>query len=245
MTRPQAIIDARGRTLPPLPGAWPLPRLLTDAAPAPTAPRRGAGPWGRGPTAAMPVVAPGTRTESRTIHVYNAVDVSASNDTTDPYGARFRDLAFVAREWAAAVVPDDVFIPVLFDDRAAVYQGRRPADVPKRAWRNTPGPGHGGTAFVPPVHAVIDDARRSPDCAHLLIMYSDGLGSDIADAHRLLLAASIPAVLIPYGPDFPWIAAQWEHTAFRIAAHVDDRRRAIAQTVALAILTATGHRRTA
>jgi hypothetical protein len=95
---------------------------------------------------------------------------------------------------------------------------------------------------------VAEHAAHFPDHAALAVWYSDGMPSsvnDIAQANAVLTAAGISAVLIPYGFEFPWISAHWEHTAFRIAAHVDDRRRAIAQTVALAIVEAVGFDRIA
>lgn len=229
--------------LPGLPPIEPTPELLTDAF---TASGIQAGPGGhrrRGPIAAMPVVAEGTRTEGRTINIYNVIDVSPSNGWTDPEDARFLDFAFMARDWAASVIPTDAMIQVLFDSLATVYPACLPHEVPEDGFRHRPTPSLGGTCFVPPVQAVVCDAQRYPDRASLLVMYSDGMGGDVAEANALLTASGIPAVLIPYGPDFPWISAQWEHTAFQIAAHVDDRRHAIAQTVALAVLSVTGHRR--
>jgi hypothetical protein len=252
------IVDARGAArssgdglllpeLPGLPPLEPIPELLVSAHAAPS-PHTLATRWGRRPrglVSGMPVVADGTRAETRPIDTYHVIDVSPSNAWTDSEDARFFDFAFVAREWAANVVPDDRFIQVLFDSAACIYPPCVPREVPKDGWRHRPTPSSGGTCFVPPVQAVIKHAARFPDHAHLLLMYSDGMGDDVAEAHTLLVASGIPAVLIPYGPDFPWLSAGWAHTAFRIAAHVDDRRHAIAQTVALAIVEATGHQRTA
>jgi hypothetical protein len=200
------------------------------------------------PIAAMPNVDAATRKETRTLDVYHVIDVSPSNAWNDPENARFHDFAFLARKWAATVIPDDRFIQVLFDSQAVAYPAVAPREVPRDGWSHRPTPTRGGTCFLPPAQAVADCAARFPGHAALAIWYSDGMPSsvnDIAHANAVLKAAGISAVLIPYGFEFPWISAHWEHTAFRIAAHVDDRRRAIAQTVALAIVEAAGFKRLA
>ncbi|MGO9955026.1 MAG: hypothetical protein ACLP50_03465, partial [Solirubrobacteraceae bacterium] len=198
------------------------------------------------PSAAMPVVVEGTRKEERDLDVYTVVDVSPSNAWNDPKNARFLDFAFFARKWAAEVIPHDRLIQVLFDSQAVAYPAVLPREVPRNGWSDRPTPTRGGTCFLPPALAVAERAARFPDHAAFSIWYSDGMPSnvnDIAQANAVLEAAGISAVLIPYGFEFPWISAHWEHTAFRIAAHVNDRRRAIAQTTALAIVEATGFKR--
>jgi len=199
-----------------------------------------------GPVAAMPRVVPGTRREERGLDVYNIIDVSPSNMWNDPHGARFYDFAFVARKWASRVIPDDRFFQVLFDSQAVIYPPVLPGDVPADGWRGRPTPTAGGTCFLPPAQAVAASVAQFPDRAALGIMYTDGMPSDVNDiaaANAVLKRAGVTTVLIPYGSEFPWIAPTWEHTAFRIAKHVNDRRRAIAQTVALAIVEATGMQR--
>jgi hypothetical protein len=198
------------------------------------------------PVAAMPRVAPGTRRERRGLDVYNIVDVSPSNAWNDPHDARFYDFAFVARTWASRVIPNDRFFQVLFDSQAVIYPPVVPADVPEDGWRHRPTPTVGGTCFLPPAQSVAASVAQFPDRAALGIMYTDGMPSDVNDiaaANSVLERAGVTTVLIPYGFEFPWIAPTWEHTAFRIAKHVNDRRRAIAQTVALAIVEATGMQR--
>jgi hypothetical protein len=250
--RRPAVVDARGPTRFPMPGSpdlppnEPVPQVLGDAYAFAQreAPSRGHR-RSRGPIAAMPIPAQGTRTETRPLDVYHVVDVSPSNAWTDPENARFLDFAYLSRKWAAKYIPDDCFIQVLFDSVAAIYPPCSPREVARDGWRNRPTPSNGGTCFAPPMRTVVQHAAQFSDRAKLVVMYSDGMGDDVAEANALLVASGIQAVLIPYGQDFPWISAGWQHTSFRISAHVDDRRRAIAQTVALAILQATGHRRTA
>jgi hypothetical protein len=256
-----AVVDARGNErveireapgLPPVPGLpdrEPIPRLLASEPAAPLLVRRPSKRSRRSwPVATLPAVAEGSRTETRTLDIYAVIDKSPSNAWTDPDDARHQDLAYLARKWASQVIPIDNFIPVVFDRTAVVYAGCRPRQVPRDGWRNLPAPNPvlGGTCFLPPADAVVQHAARLPAHAALAIFLSDGMPSnenDIAQASAALTAADIPAVLIPYGCEFPWISAHWEHSAFRIAAHVQDRRRAIAQTVALAIIGVTGHRR--
>lgn len=234
-----------------LPDVEPIPRLLISDTAAPESSGGGA-PLVRSrrwwPVAELPIVAAGSRTELRTLNVYSVIDLSPSNGWTDPEGARYDDLAYTGRRWASEVIPDDTIIPVVFDRSAVVYPECRPRQVPGDGWRSLPAPNPalGGTCFLPPARAIVQHAARFPDHAALAIYLTDGMPSnenDIAQASAVLTAAGIPAVLVPYGHDFPWISAHWEHSAFRIAAHVQDRRRAIAQTVALAILDSTGHRR--
>ncbi len=234
-----------------MPGAEPIPRVLVGDTAAAESSGSGAPQvrsWRCWPVAEMPIVAAGSRTESRTLDVYAVIDLSPSNRWTDPEGARYDDLAYIGRRWASDVIPNDNFIPVVFDRSAVVYSGCRARQVPGDGWRSLPAPNPtlGGTCFLPPAWAVAQHAARFPDHATLAIYLTDGMPSnenDIAQASAVLTAAGIPAVLTPYGHEFPWISAHWEHSAFRIAAHVQDRRRAIAQTVALAILDSTGHRR--
>lgn len=198
------------------------------------------------PVAALPRVVPGTRREERGLDVYHIIDVSPSNAWNDPHDARFHDFAFVARKWASRVIPHDRFFQVLFDSQAVIYPPVVPADVPEDGWRGRPTPTAGGTCFLPPAQCVAASAAAFPDRAALGIMYTDGMPSDVNDiaaANTALQRAGVTTVLIPYGSEFPWIAPTWEHTAFRIARHVNDRRRAIAQTVALAIVEATGMQR--
>lgn len=252
----RVVVDTRGRSrlevplLPDLPDREPLPGVLADfpATALPPQARPSVRSLRHLPVAAMPRVVPGSRTEQRQVDVYIVIDMSPSNQWTDPQGARHHDLAYLAREWARQVIPDDLITPVLFDRTADMYPACRPADVPRDGWGALPAPNPllGGTCFLPPAQAVTRDARMHPRRAAVAIYCTDGIPSDvndIAQASAVLTAAGITAVLIPYGPDFPWISAHWEHSAFRIAAHVGDRRRAIAQTVALAILSITGHRR--
>lgn len=256
-----AVVDARGvgrlgiRELPGLPPVQGvpdhelIPQLLVNEPVMETSAAHGVTrSWRAWPIAALPAVVAGTRTEARTLDVYPVIDKSPSNQWTDPDDARHLDLAYLARKWASQVIPDDNLIPVVFDRSAVVYPACRPRQVPRDGWRSLPVPNPvlGGTCFLPPALAVVQHATRFPNHAALVIYLSDGMPSnqnDIAQASAVLTAARIPAVLIPYGCDFPWISAHWEHSAFRIAAHVQDRRRAIAQTVALAVLDATGHRR--
>lgn len=249
--RAAAIVDGRGAsvggtpTLPGLPPVEPTPTLLVDErlmpSTDPVANRGGS----RRPVAAMPIVDPDSRTETRPIIVYVEIDVSGSNGTTDPQDARFQDHAFFAREWAAEVLPDVLFVLVLFDDEATVYPPCLPHEIPEDGGRSLPNPGVGGTRYAPAARAVVDHASRYPDHAKVAIKYSDGMGGDVAEANRLLSQGGITCVLVPYGPDFPWVSAQWgwNNTAFRIAAHVDDRPHAIAQTSALVLVEIAGMQR--
>jgi hypothetical protein len=222
-----------------------IPRLLTDEhrsglpARAVVPSERGAAP------AAMPRVTAGTRRERRPIDIYHIIDVSPSNAWNDPFDARFYDFAFVAK-WASRNIPDDRFIQILFDSQAMIYPPVAPKDVPPDGWRGRPTPTRGGTCFLPPAQLAAAAAAQNPGRAAVGVMYTDGMPSnvnDIAAANAVLEKAGLTTVLIPYGSEFPWIAPSWEHTAFRIAKHVNDRRHAIAQTVALAIVEAAGMQR--
>jgi hypothetical protein len=230
-----------------LPPREQIPEILRDTPPAVTAGIGGARSSLRAlPPAGMPAVVDGTRTEARQLAVYCAIDMSGSNETTDPRGARHQDVAFMARDWAARVIPDDVIVPVLFSDAARVHANTAPDRIPKDGYLRAPVPGRGGTRFQPAVQAIVSDAALHPDRAALVVLLSDGIPNDdldIARASALLEESGVPAVLIPYGDEFPWLSAKWERTAFQVAKHVSDRRLAIAQTIALAVVAATGHRR--
>jgi hypothetical protein len=236
-----AIVDARGSMRLGLPLGQRTPVILRSVRELPSEPPN---PVAR-TIAGMPVVDPDTRTTIRPIVLYVVIDVSASNQTTDPADARFQDVAFLCHEFLPEVLPDDQVVLVLFDTAAQLYPPCRPAAVPADGGRSLPIPGNGGTAFVPPITAVVRHAGDHPDRAHIVVLITDGMGDDVFEANALLVDAGIPAVLIPYGPDFPFVSAQygWELSEFTIAKHVNDVPLTIAQTCAIAVTQFAGMRR--
>lgn len=223
-----------------MPAAGGLPRMMAVALPAPAT--RPASVAGHRAPAVLPHLAPGTRSELRTLHVHIWVDESGSTAWTDPDMARRHDVGEVFIPWMAEEMPVDLVTIGSFDDAAAVTMNGPVADIAEAgcvgAFTRI---GFGGTLFVPAVMESIAIARTEESIVHVFVMVTDGWGPDVEQADALLGANGITGVVVPFGPEFPFISAGWERAHnFAIAAHVQQVPNGIASTVARVATKATG-----
>ena len=228
MSFPRTIIDTRGGPVPALPPRAPLPLLLADTRRLDVGPAGALVHGARRPPAAMPA---GPEDRGVGLLVLVSTDMSGSNAWTDPRGARTSDVAYFVA-WARRNLPHALLALGAFTDEAGFDQPSPPRALARDGGARRPVPGNGGTAFAPIIAAAEPIVVAHRDRRIRLVLVSDGMGPDVALADAQLRRLGIEAVLVGYGPEFPFIGAAWQHTRFKVTEHVQDRPRGIASTVA-------------
>ena len=218
--------ERHGRTA--RPGGEPAPAIQLRAGTGPKA------------VAVVPDAMPGSRAVEAATTTVVAIDHSGSVGWTDPHDARIHDARF-SMAWAERNMrDDDRFVLVGFTDDASTTAPLTATEARQAIESGEPGAaGRGGTAFVP----VADAARRligDPEHCHLVLV-TDGMSGDVAAFAAFVAQARLRTTLVPFGSDWPFVKANWEHADhMRLAAHVSDQPLAIARALAHTMLELTG-----
>lgn len=133
----------------------------------------------------------------------------------------------------------DRFVLVSFTDDAAASDSMAAGEAKDAAQAGEPAPaGSGGTAYLPVAESAL--ARMVDERPAHLILITDGMAPDIAGFAAAVGGAGLPTTLVPFGEDWPFVKAQWEHAErIRLAAHVSDQPLGIARALAHAMLELT------
>lgn len=192
------------------------------------------------PTAIIRDAVPDSRTVEADVTLAIGTDHSGSTGWTDPDNARTHDL-IESLKWAERNLrPTDRIVLISFTEEAVAIGPLSPEEALRAARSGRPGvPGRGGTAYLPIVTealAVINDVTVAD-----LVVVTDGMSSDVGAFASAAGAAGLRTTLVPFGQDWPFVKANWEHRSqIRLAAHVSDQPLAIARAITQATFELTG-----
>jgi hypothetical protein len=173
------------------------------------------------------------------LHVLIAIDVSGSTLSTDPGNVRWWAVRRVAR-WMARHHSADKITIATFDEAVHMGRERSPRSVARSPRDGLPIT-HGGTRFVPVVEAAFAYFGEYPEGGYGLVIVTDGMSDDAAQAAAMLRELDLHASVVPFGDQWPFVKAAWEDIdVLQLYEHPGVRLRQMARSIALGVMTHTG-----